>query len=684
MSNPVNPLDKYRSHSVHYILVVGNKTTSIQPYIDTSSASSAKFLTDVASKKLGEEISKELYLLVDSRRTSEFSISHIDFTTFMTSGVNTSAATVVDAAINMTLLDPSGIGFYNYLKFLIDTKLKTDPTGLVFMLNISFIGHTFEGATEPVDSISIPLIMGDVFSLSEISTKGGVYDLNFFPITATMGSKTSYMQLGNNITFKATHSLLGEAIRAFENRLNSISKDFFNNYVPIEKSPDQSISENQVKSNSQSGPKKGRLVQYMITIPEQWYKFHLPTSPEKVREINFVSNEQIDVDSANSSSNTILSTVSNDTIQEAINTILLMSSGVTNLASRENKEQGKAKTFKILTSATSDDETVVVHFDVVEYAIKDANNKKPVVSDNKSSKSVSDQNKPEGAIEFDYIFSGKNTDILDFNLKIDNLYVALLSNPIVGVEATKQIVGTQNIKKDDDFIKRQDKTTIINCGDKQPVIATHVPYHASEGMSDYPNRNEKQYSRFINDRLEFHKALSDLQAASISPVLKIRGNPDLLRGFTIDSVAPHIKISNSVKEYTGYSDEQIDKLSSWEFNTNSNGSVKPSAGATIASAHLDHRKFIEKISNSEKQFLSVGQYAKVNVYSPRDYPFSQEQGLDQQYKVKLFYDGWYLVTAITHNFDGANFTQDLNLVSIDLYGLPITNKTQNNQYSKKS
>jgi len=700
MSTPENPLDKYRSYSFHHILIVANTTEALANYCNPQGSNAANFLGDVLNKNLGEELSKDVYLVVDTRKTSEFSISNLNIITTVGGSDSPSATTMLASKVIMNLVDPSGIGFYNYLKYLIDIKLKTDPAGLKFLLYTTFIGHTHSGTTETVDGIFIPLILGSVFSLTSFTTKGGEYEIEFFAASGTMSSNnTPYTLIPGTANYQAKESLLGNAVQSFENYLNITSKNFYKTYNPIDASAPSKTG--QSTNNAQnSGPKKGRLVQYMITIPENWFKFKLPTNAENVKETIFTSsaktNTTQNTDQAGGKQPTSYhSSMSNDTINSALNDLLLLSPEVNALASLTKKQEGTAKIFKILTSVTSDSETVVVHFDVVEYDIKNVNQPKPQVAESTPNATTNfpkftDTN-PRGSIAFDFIFSGKNTDIINLDLKIDNLQLPLTSKPMIAISAKEQIVGTALSKKNDTPIEKSTTETIMVCNEFQPIIHPARSGAESEAFVEWSNRNSKDYNQTINDRQEFHKALSDQQMTSIEPHVKIRGNPDLLRGFTVSTIPPHKRISSSVQEFIGYNDAKIEQLSSWEYDTANTGPAKAAAGSTIASAHVEHRQYIDKlIGNDESdvkstsRFLAVGQYAKINVFGPRDYPFSREAGLGKEYRVQLFYDGWYQIFEITHSFEGANFTQELVLKSIDSYGVPLTTQTITNPYATQS
>jgi hypothetical protein len=105
------------------------------------------------------------------------------------------------------------------------------------------------------------------------------------------------------------------------------------------------------------------------------------------------------------------------------------------------------------------------------------------------------------------------------------------------------------------------------------------------------------------------------------------------------------------------------ELSQWEYGDNKTPTAK--GGATIVNAQLEHRKnFLAEIE-SNKNFTQAA-FAKINIFGPSDTPFSIDD--QSKFATQLFYDGWYMITAIEHNFDGSKFTQNLNLTAYQIYG----------------
>ena len=699
MSTPPNILDKYRSHSFHHILIAANNTEAIRKFINPSNAGSSNFLSSIVNKQLGEELTpgSGAYLITDTRRISHFGIQNLNFTMLNGGSASPAESTVIAGSLRMKIIDPSGIGFFNYMKYLIDKKFETDISGVVFLLHTLFIGHTHEGTTEQVDSVSIPMIMSSEFNLTEFGTTGGTYDIGFFPITVGLGQSVDiFCKLNEAFSYTAKESLLGNAIQAFENQLNVKSRDWYLKLNPIFKPVDASVKTSQVKSADASADKKqGRIVQYMITIPENWFYFTVASSSDKNIETDWTKQGK-NVSGSNSKEEKIsakLSTASGSvSVQDALMDLFKACPAVNALSSEDLKKQGKSKIYKILTSITSDDEAVLVHFDVVEFVIPDPNSAQKIIDNsaasNKSGLPSRDDN-PPGAYVFDYIFSGKNEDIVHLDIHVNNLALALNSGGMYGWAAKDGIVGNPQTLPNDK-LETADKTAIYNVRNKQPITIPPRTGAEKANFSTISAREDVDHKQHMKDIQDFHKTLADLSITSLQPQLRIRGNPDLMKQFAVDSIAPHVKMTGSLKEFLqNTSEAKINELSAWEYDSN-NSSTAPKAkgGASIVSAHIEHRKYINDIvvnptqsqlndamkSGKAKGFLSQGQFVKINIYGPNDYPLSFEVG--GAYKSQLFYDSWYMLFGVSNNFDGTEFTQELNLKAFDLYGEALINKDQ--------
>lgn len=655
MSDPVNPLDKFRSHSIHYILTIAQTTEALRPFADGAANGQVSYLNALAGKKLGEEITPGVYLLIDTRKTAEFNLTNVSFETVVNDKSSKASSSTFLSSVHLTIEDPSGIGFFNYLKYLIDEKFKCSVSSMFMNLNIIFVGHTDTGTSEIVATNGIILIPTGEFTLSNVSSKGAIYNMELSANGNIGQQHYSLTKLPNTFNFTIKESLLGNAIQSLENKLNLVYKNYHES-LQVE------ITE-QTSETEATAKKIGKLVQFMFTIPKDWFYYTIPTQAEKNKETAFrgVPPEHGSGDDGKLP-NSQFSTSQDGTINEVLNHLFTLCPEIMQKFNSEKAKSGDGKIYKILTSITSDDDIQLIHYDVIEYSVPNINRDISKIKDN-------GKVDPKGlGIEFEYIFSGKNIDILDFNFEILNLYAGLIPTVNGNVVAKKEQLEKTQQKPDNDS-KPADKKQTGYIPEKEPAYVPPQTNIQKNNLADITTRNHPGLETVFTDSQEFHKALADLMFASHTATLKIRGNPLLFSNCSISSVAPHVKLSSSVQEYTSnITGDKIEAATQWEYNYASKSPI--SGSSTIIQAHIEHRKYIDGITDSSTDSASLfatGQYAKVHIYGPKDYPFSGDMGLND-YKVKLFYDGWYFVNSIKTTFNGSDFTQELELITLEPYG----------------
>jgi hypothetical protein len=695
VSSPPNPLDQYQSHSYHFILLASNNTESLKTIVADN------FLSHVVGAKLGSEIKKDsgAYLIFDTRTTSEFTVDGLNFDVYLanSSGSDQSNSESLTTMINMRVTDPSGVGFYNYMYYLMNEKFQTDFTGLTFLLHIMFIGHTDDGRTIPLTeyNVSIPLIMMETFNLAEFGSKGGVYDLAFAP--GNMGAPQrieSYSSLFQNFQISGKDGLLGNMIQTFENQLNTVNKEWYLKFNPkftqSDGTPSDSRTVDQISKDEP--PKNGRLVQYMITIPPSWFYFEMPTTPENVIERNW--KEIIDSKTAEAQPTTEKSTEQkHDTyhslsadmkIEDAITSILRVVPEVNALANMEAKHNNAVKMFKIVSSITSNTETVLIHYDVVEYDIPNVNKDK-VVADSAYKDNTPTRDNTQGpnsvvnetnSIEFDYVFSGKNTDILDMEIKANNLFLGLTTSGMFGQLARDTVIPADQ-KAKNNTPEIPEKELYAKVGKYQPLSSPPWSKDQFDNFGKWQNNNQPGIEKRIKDSQEMRHSLSDLHITSMDVEVKIRGNPRLFGRYIVKELTPHVALAGGLKNYLNIGD--YNKATAWEYGADLKLSAKN--GNPVIANHIDHRKYVDSIvkanqdeinkgqetAKSNPSFIAAGTWVKINIYGPADYPFQQED-VNGNFKIQLFYDSWYFVSSVSNSFDRGLFTQTLHLKAFDLYG----------------
>ena len=113
MSNPVNPLDRFRSYSYHHILLVTNSTEAIR-LLTNPNLSDGEEQEILSTIKLGERIpvkgseNSGYYMICDTRKNSFFSITDVSYTS--SAFANSSRmSNAIYSMIDMQIVDSTGM-----------------------------------------------------------------------------------------------------------------------------------------------------------------------------------------------------------------------------------------------------------------------------------------------------------------------------------------------------------------------------------------------------------------------------------------------------------------------------------------------------------------------------------------------------------------------------------------------
>lgn len=698
MSIPLNPLDKYTSFSTHYVLLLGRSTEALRNFRDNLEAAAGQNLNlnELTRLRLGEKIQgdrpeNEIYMVCDSRKISLFRINSVNFET-MYAGGNAASSQIISGLINMKLTDSSGIAFMNFLKYMADDVLGCSLVNCFFLLKIFFVGHTHNQTTEVFNASSIPMMLQTMsFEFETASSIGAAqYDMKFIPTFSSGQSANQFVPSDriSTIAARGAQTTLGAAIDSLQNSLNKISKDFFNTTVF------ESLNEKTQKNEpSLSSKKRGRIVLYKISLPgdiadvESSTKWRdLPYTvgvSEKIEEISHKKNEaekekHKQADSREEKNkkdkqvkdDAVYNAVPrNLSIVEILTSILTSCIDVNRKASFKSIEEGKIVSFKILTNITSNDETVVIHFDIVEHIFvnttQDEKTKAKTVglNDRYFIENQNGEKVPKNSLEFDYVFSGKNSDILDFSVKIDAS--AALFGVMNKTKSTPDQIRKNDLAQSEspDGAKSTDNDKNISMREMKSYDIIIAPPKTTNEKTGYSNLSEGSQEKsgisaieLAKAKQEYLKVLADIHGqSSLSTKMKIRGNPDLFVKSMGNTVLPHLSISpgslssnkevtfldNSIKEYNAALAKRLN-------STSAKGDNPLLAGYDFALSPL---------------------YIKINIYGPKIDPVFGNQLMPgvEKFAQKYFYEGWYFVFKIAHFLEGNNFTQEIDMGAIEVF-----------------
>lgn len=696
MANYSNPLDQFRTHSHHFILTLANSTEAHRKMIDKDG-----FMSAVNGAGLGEKMDlggEDSYLLVDTRRFSQFSITNFESTQMYGTGPahNPSVAT---SLLTMKLIDTTGLTFFNFVLDTMQNKIQSTRASAFFMLAIIFVGHTDHDTTETVATCFIPMLLTQMGF--EFTSSGSIFDLEFVETLGNPGHAIpGLIDLGDikAISTEGKSNTVGGMVQALEDSLNVKSLRFFQKYTnkALEKAGAQE------KNELAAGRKQvGKLVQYMITLPKEWENFAINTAGKsKNIEQQFLASKKSDataksldkkvaeaapheVDAATKARDSYKSFSEEMAVQDAITLILESSQEYLMLGSQVNRLAGTAVVHKTVTDITSDHSSYVVHVDVMPFrapkvTVDDKGVEKNVIESSSTVKRLGDGS-IKNLIEYDYMFSGKNVDVLDLKIKFHPHLAAAALDADLDLGGTRFADNSKAGQKEkavdaasNGLTKTEEFNPMLRPG--EPIF---VPLKTKDQRTNFVGSQTEGLSKEdalknIKARQEHSSTLSLLHfVGSLDSAMTVRGNPNLFRKYadanSRGGIPAHtLPMSSEIlKDLTTAGTEDF-------FNKNLKkvitGGKEAYFKANIKPKHDDvTTPGTDPLLNGSD--IAVGPvYVKINIYAPNvDFAGNTIPG-EKMFTNKFFYNGVYMIASITHTFDQGSFSHVMALIPQNITG----------------
>lgn len=667
-----NPLDAFRSYSTHHILLACRSTVSAEPFTDN--ARNVQALEAInKTKKLGDPVTghSDVFLVIDTRRFAQFTIDTVKYDVWLNGLKNMQSHANFASELQMTILDSVGISFFNFTQWLQNEQMECNFDGVVFMLRTIFVGHLEDGTSTTVHSLTIPLHLTKMDINLDFSK--GVYNLAFWPnMNFDVDKQQRWTHIGQASTYFTGQKVnkLGPLISSLEERLNDRSLKFY-----------EKIN----GDNPQGGGNFGRKVSYMITIPEHWENFDFNGSSEgaateTVFKRQLEGQEQQTAPGAQSGAeqekqvlDSHVNVKTGINITEVLDIIFgqvlqIKLLGIKNsdvVKAGATDPDGSVTFYKYITGITSNDDTVTVHVDVVEFKVPNklamtspADTVRP--NDSEFYREENGKKLPNNFITYDYIFTGKNKDILNFDLKIENVHWLLASNIKVGageyfnisdngINANKETTARK--KKQGEGIRRYDPILM-----PQTTKAEEINFSS---LSTATSSSRRAYTTAVSQ--EYTKNLTQFYAmAPIESAITIKGNPLLFSKFSISEMPSHTlaatNLSNnggaaSITDKSGYRADLEERI----LKKNPNSFTK--TGGTF--------KLTSPIDN--QSYATAPVFVKLNIKGPNVNDLTNEMFVGGDFTKEILTDVYFVVFRFTNTFEHGTFTQDLQLTSHNVF-----------------
>jgi hypothetical protein len=654
-----NPLDDFSSYSIHYILVACRTTQTALNFANSSFKQATLEAIDAATY-LGAPISvggvnDDVYLVLDTRRFGQFTVESLKYDVYV-NGLQAGAATSNLATdLSMQILDSVGISFGNFMQWLMDKQLQTNYDGMVFMLRTIFVGHHPDGSSETVQSETIPMHLNRMDINLDFGR--GTYTLEFMPnMNFNVNRFGRFLTVSTATSYKSEDNKLSSAIKSLNDRLNAVSKEYYG-------------AVQGVLNGTGSTKTTGRMVQYQITIPDAWndMTFAGGVSGKAEERIRDAAQRAIDAKkAADEKAGKVATSYSavppGTSLTKALDLIFVQVPEIAKLGNfqqRDSIKEGSIKFYKHLVGITSDEETLTVHIDVYEFEVPNVflhQKSTPTTVSEKEARwyklvpdgtTGTEKRVPQNFIEYDYIFTGANKDILEFEMKVQDFQFLLASNLRMGDGALR--VAADKTQSDD--VKRAIED-LLYTRPKDPLLMpldTDAVKMNFKKISDEMASGAKQLEQ-QQEAQRYTANLTKFYAGSpITVAMRIKGNPEILHKFNIDTLLDHRPAGDAdgVLKYRADLDARIARLG---FEGKGNGKFK-----------------MQESALSEASYIASPVFVRVKVMGP-NVDFKTNTELDGDYATSVLTDCYYTVFKVSNEFTGHNFTQTLELYSHNIFG----------------
>ncbi len=630
MSTPENPLARFRSYSYHHILIAcqdsGVASALLESkdflglFLEQTQTTQTNRIRSVKNTTPGLDAT-DYVVIINGMVDADLSISSIEWDS------STAANAVEGDRYNslavegvMTIREPRGFRFMGRIKDAC-AALGKDTNGVVWMLKTVFVGHgnsEFIGDfTEMMTNIK-PLLFFMENVTGTFDETGSQYEIKFAGNNDGYARLPQMMRVANGITVrlggegdKKDISLVG-AMAALETKVNEIYDSFYNCVVEGYK---KSLN---ASSQTQTTDVPFQRVHYSIKLE----KPYTDTSAYKVTDGPQQSKDGI----GKCDDPLILKLGQSATVEEGMREI--MSRCIQVKKDAENTTQ--AYTYKITSTIKSGSDIQPTKGDVnktnldavqfsnpFDYVVEFKIQQFPIVSNDLVTKIINQQAKAgvppefpdnlgENLLTLDYIYTGKNIDIINFDIKMQ-----------LGMAFLQITTTSDNVLEQRSTLLRNYK--IANPDNRLGTNNIKSPLFLGVPIKDPALRNSQDSSATLSfdAALNAHASLEVAQAT-----VTILGNPYLLGA-------------------TGSTKYQVLEQKA--------RSLQPTG---------DNNDIF-------KHWGAIPALAKINIRMPRsndDFKLMEQGGGD--FTQPFWYDGYYYVYSIKHMFRDGLFTQELSMVAL--------------------
>lgn len=622
MSIPSSLLTQFRSYSYHHILVVCDNsktaealTASDDDGIWQHAADDATPLGRYSPKKVqNAEGSMQYCVLINGMVDASFTIPRIQWAA-TTTGAATPHDNNTSVALegSMTISEPKGVVFLDQLARCCNA-LGANASTVVYLVKTVFIGYSYnEDTGDDVVYISDipPLTVMLTNAAGKFTEQGGTYDLNFVAMTGGAARLPQFSRLPGTINLTAEPTL-GRTLKKLEEKITEAYAPYF------------ACVKTQVAAGMRAAGKDPtevvnalQAVKYEITYDPAFENYTVTNQAQAGK-----------TDPACAAPANIASTA-NMSIEDLVRKVLYMSKEVNNDMVKGIGSPPIKQEYKVHASVVMSETGPIVKYNVERFMspkelMKARNIDFGDVTDFEKGTASDPMMNPvlrQSIIQFDYVYTGKNIDILEFEMTV-NHGIVFMQNATSANSFKDQLDGSPpSIIVPNQYDQHQ----IVSAGKVAPIPVYFGAKISSPLVSNSQNSIASAQAAYTMSK---HSSLEVVGGVT----MKIVGNTNMLAG-----------IAN--------------------YSASTSQPVKPTSDNYPSVAH------------SMRGFGYNPLYAQINIKMPRNNDdlslFGGVAGEDgsSDYAVDFWFDGYYYITSVDNIFENGEFTQDLHMIGLPKAGV---------------
>jgi hypothetical protein len=600
MSTPENPISKYRSASYHHILIACNSTAIVEHI--TRSSDLTQIINRISNREKYEPrsiqgIDGEYVVLVNGMSDVEFAIDDLSWTNVIAPSGSMDATMTMAVEGRMKILEPLSARFFEVLTDVYNALL-TDATNTTFILKTIFTGYPTDPPANVSPDTIVPITNVKPFSFimtditAEFSEVGSMYNIEFIGVNNGASKSDALMRASDTrTTVSTTSNKLQDVLEAY---MTIINKEYGEHYraqfqEAAETSPNTRVLgvNYKVELDPLYQDAAYRVDNNSRTISNDGNgndgTMHFPPNSNIEKNIIRVLNRSTQIEKDLIGGVTIDTTpsyVGEKVIPKVMTTVRTNPANAAPVVSETQVAVGIEITFHIIPHIVTR------------------------VPSNLSILSKDGIALPAGSglLELDYMFTGRNIDVLEYDMKVD-MGLAFLQSVSIQNNVSDQPVKTDaggDVTMPDDGNTNSPRAVVI-----PPAIRNRNPQSAHARM---PVRHQQ-----FRELLAQHASLETIETS-----VTIIGNPYLLNDFN----QPPSAIARSL-------------------DSASPNSVAKNWQTTPMYVHIDVRMPDPSAQQNLNNLADGERFAK-----------------------KFWYDGYYYLFAIQHSFSKGEFTQTLDMFSL--------------------